>query len=87
MIGRFYKLDVIKQKISESGYHEKTKIMLSKFINSVTTHKNLEYAAFDFEEKYGSKKMKIVLSKFNELGIIPVPIAVKKKISEWDFTS
>lgn len=61
--------------------------MLLKFINSVKTHKNAELAAFDFKEKYGSEKLKIILSRFNELGIIPVPIAVKEKISGWDFTS
>ncbi len=87
MIGKFYKADKIKQKISESGYHEKTKVMMFKFIDSATTHKNAELAAFDFEEKYGGKKLKIILSKFNELDIIPVPIAVKKKINEWDFVS
>ena len=87
MIGKFYKSDEIKQKISESGYHEKTKCMMLMFIDSVMIHKNAELAAFDFEEKYGEKKLKIVLNNFNELRIIPTPIAVKKKMDEWEFIS
>lgn len=85
LAGSFYKLDTILEIIELSSYQQKTKNKMREFIRIAAKHKSVQTASNIFEDKYGEKKLKDMLKKFNAIGIIPNPISRRQLIDEWDF--
>lgn len=85
LIGNFFKLDDIDLKIETSYLKKKTKKLMNEFIELSVKHKSADKAATKFEGKYGEEKLKNIMKAFNNIGIIPVPIAVRQNFDEWGF--
>lgn len=75
--GDFYKIDEIYRKIDDSRYKEKSKVMMREFIKLSATHKSVQTA---IHEMYLRKdKIKAILKKFDELGVSPIVIPMRRK--------
>ena len=82
LAGDFYKLEQIEGIIENSGYHNRIKSLMLEFIKSAAEHKSADIAASQFSNAYGFECAKNLFYRFNDLGIVPVPIAVKIKFRD-----